>query len=211
MREWIVVAYSAVKGTRTEKSLFNWGFVRCPPAHAVQMYKQSRGSSLRVVMGTNKYDLNFPAGHDLGNAVLKHIMSESQWTRMFGDPRTGTGPGRPLGRARGKWFACAAPPLATRPHAEKVRLHARSRPDAAATPAWHRNRWPLPAASPRRTAVICSDARRGGVREPLLGYNMPLRPTGFTGDPAPRPLGEFCASGEKSRARARQGVVTKCV
>ena len=103
--------------------------------------------------------------------------------------RAGAGTGRPLGRARGKRFACAAPPLATRPHPEKVRLHARSRPDAAATQAWHRNRWPLPAASPRRTAVICSDARRSDVREPLLGYNMPLRPTGFTGDPAPRPLG----------------------
>ena len=85
MREWIVVAYSAVKGTRTEKSLFNWGLsdaLRRTPCKCTSR-------SLRVVMGTNKHNLNFPAGHDLGNAVysqlLKHIMSESQWTRMFGD------------------------------------------------------------------------------------------------------------------------------
>ena len=61
------------------------------------------------------------------------------------------------------------------------------------------------------TAVICSDARRGGVHEPLLGHHMPFRPNGFTGNPAPRPLDDFCTSGEQPRARARQGVVTKCV
>ena len=69
MREWMAVAYSSVKCTTTEKALSNWGFVRCPPAHAVQMYKQGRGSALSMVMGTNDYDLNFLTGHDLGNAV----------------------------------------------------------------------------------------------------------------------------------------------
>ena len=57
----------------------------------------------------------------------------------------------PLGRARGKWFACAAPPHATWPHPEKARRHAGCHPDAAATPARHRNRWILPAASPRKS------------------------------------------------------------
>ena len=61
------------------------------------------------------------------------------------------------------------------------------------------------------TAVICSDARRGGAREPLLGHHMPFRPNGFARDPAPRPLDDSCASGEQSCARARQGVVTKCI
>ena len=100
---------------------------------------------------------------------------------MFGPPTLAPHQGCPPGRARSKWFACAALPLATQPHPEKARLHARSRPEAAATPAWHRNRWPLPAASPHidhkvgPTAVICSDAKRGGVREPLLGHYMPFR------------------------------------
>ena len=28
--EWMVPVYSAVRGTRTEKDLSNWGFIRCP-------------------------------------------------------------------------------------------------------------------------------------------------------------------------------------
>ena len=47
--------------------------------------------------------------------------------------------------------------------------------------------------------------------EPLLGHHMPFWTNGFIGDSAPRPLDDFCSSGEQARARARQGVVTKCV
>ena len=86
--EWMIVTYSAVKGTKTEKDLSNWGFIRCPPAVAIQKFISKKGSSLSVVMGTNDYDMNFLVGNDLGNAVyrqwLKYTLSEEQWNRMFG-------------------------------------------------------------------------------------------------------------------------------
>ena len=85
--EWMIVTYSAVKGTKTEKDLSNWGFIRCPPAVAIQKFISKKGSSLSVVMGTNNYDMNFLVGNDLGNAVysqcLKYTLSEEQWNRMF--------------------------------------------------------------------------------------------------------------------------------
>ena len=83
----MIVVYSAVKGTKTEKDLANWGFIRCPPAVAAQKFLNRKGSSLSVVMGTNDYDMNFLVGNDLGNAVynqwLKHTLSEEQWNRAF--------------------------------------------------------------------------------------------------------------------------------
>ena len=85
--EWMIVVYSAVKGTKTEKDLANWGFIRCPPAVAVQKFLNRKGSSLSVVMGANDYDMNFLVGNDLGNAVynqwLRHTLSEEQWKRTF--------------------------------------------------------------------------------------------------------------------------------
>ena len=85
--EWMIVIYSSVKGTKTEKDLSNWGFIRCPPAVAVQKFLNRKGSSLSVIMGTNDYDMNFLVGNDLGNAVynqwLKHTLSEEQWNRAF--------------------------------------------------------------------------------------------------------------------------------
>ena len=85
--EWMIVVYSAVKGTKTEKDLASWGFIRCPPAVAVQKFLNRKGSSLSVVMGTNDYDMNFLVGNDLGNAVynqcLRHTLSEEQWNRTF--------------------------------------------------------------------------------------------------------------------------------
>ena len=70
--EWLIVVYSAVRGTETEKDLSNWGFIRCPP--------------------TNEYDMNFLVGNGLGNAVycqwLKHTLSETQWNRMFDNPQS---------------------------------------------------------------------------------------------------------------------------
>ena len=88
--EWMIVVHSSVKGTKTEKDLSNWGFIRCPPAVAVQKFLNRKGSSLSVVMGTNDYDMNFLVGNDLndlGNAVynqwLKHTLSEEQWNRAF--------------------------------------------------------------------------------------------------------------------------------
>ena len=85
--EWMIVVYAAVKGTKTEKDLANWGFIRCPPAVAVQKFLNRKGSSLSVVMGANDYDMNFLVGNDLGNAVysqwLKHTLSEEQWNRTF--------------------------------------------------------------------------------------------------------------------------------
>ena len=87
--EWMIVIYSAVKGTKTEKDLSKWGLIRCPPAVAVQKFLNRKGSSLSVLMGTNDYDydMKFLVGNDLGNAVycqwLKHTLSEEQWNRMF--------------------------------------------------------------------------------------------------------------------------------
>ena len=90
--EWMIVVYSAVKGTKTEKDLSNWGFIRCPPAVAVQKFLNRKGSSLSVIMGTNDYDMNFLVGNDLGNAVycqwLRHTLSEEQWNRMFDHPQS---------------------------------------------------------------------------------------------------------------------------
>ena len=89
--ECMVTVYSEVRGTRTEKDLSNWGFIRCPPAVAVQKFINRKGSSLSVVMGANDYDINFLVGNDLGNAVysqwLKHTLSETQWNRMFEGPQ----------------------------------------------------------------------------------------------------------------------------
>ena len=89
--EWMIVVYSAVKGTKTEKDLSNWGFIRCPPAVVVQKFLNRKGSSLSVVMGANDYDMNFLVGNDLGNAVysqwLRHTLSEEQWNRVFDHPR----------------------------------------------------------------------------------------------------------------------------
>ena len=88
MREWMIVAYSPVRGTRTEKKISDWGFVRCPPAIATQAYKEGRGASLSVLMTANTYDLCFVTGKDLGNAIygqwIKHIMTGEQRSRMFG-------------------------------------------------------------------------------------------------------------------------------
>ena len=82
--EWMIVVYSAVKGTKTEKDLANWGFIRCPPAVAVQQFLNRKASSLSVVMGANNYDMNFLVGNDLGNAVysqwLKHTDLRSSGT-----------------------------------------------------------------------------------------------------------------------------------
>ena len=82
MREWMVAAYSSVRGPK-QRRVVQFRFVRCPPpAHAVHMYKQGRGSTLSTLIVTNEYDLNFLTGHDLGNAVysqwLKRIMTEAQ-------------------------------------------------------------------------------------------------------------------------------------
>ena len=57
--EWMIVVYSAVRGTKTEKDLANWGFIRCPSAVAVQKFLNSRGSSLSVLMGTNEFSKYF--------------------------------------------------------------------------------------------------------------------------------------------------------
>ena len=77
------------KGDKNEKDLSSWDFVRCPPAVAVQKFTGKRGSSLSVVMGINEHDLNFIVGRDLGKAVysewLKYVMSEEEWSRMFGN------------------------------------------------------------------------------------------------------------------------------
>ena len=70
MREWMVVAYSSVRGTRTEKDMSNWGFVRCPPAIATQAFKDGKGGSLSVMTAANTYDICFIAGNDLGNACV---------------------------------------------------------------------------------------------------------------------------------------------
>ena len=90
--EWMIVVYSAVRGTKTEKDLCNWGFIRCLPAVAIQKFINGRGGSLSVIMGTNEYDVNFLVGNDLGNAVycqwLKHTLSEAQWDRMCDDPQS---------------------------------------------------------------------------------------------------------------------------
>ena len=68
--EWMIVVYSAVKGTKTEKDLSNWGFIRCPPAVAAQRFIQRKGSSLSVIMGANDYDMNFLVGNVLTFSVL---------------------------------------------------------------------------------------------------------------------------------------------
>ena len=90
--EWMIVVYSAVRGTKTEKDLSNWGFIRCPPAVVAQKFLNSKGSSLSVVMGANDYDMNFLVGNDLGNAVynqwLRHTLSEDQWNRAFDHPQS---------------------------------------------------------------------------------------------------------------------------
>ena len=84
-----MTAYSSVKGAKTVKEISNWGFIRCPPASAAQFFHAERGASLAVLMGVNEYDVNFLVDPGLGNAVysqrLKHILTESQWNRMFGD------------------------------------------------------------------------------------------------------------------------------
>ena len=90
--EWMIVVYSAVRGTKTEKDLSNWGFIRCPPAVVAQKFLNRKGSSLSVVMGANDYDMNFLVGNDLGNAVynqwLRHTLSEEQWNRAFDHPQS---------------------------------------------------------------------------------------------------------------------------
>ena len=92
MREWMVVAYSSVRDTRTEKDMSSWGFVRCLPAIAMQSFKEGKGGSLSVLMAPNTYDICFVAGNDLGNAVygqwLRHILTEDQWSRVFGGMAT---------------------------------------------------------------------------------------------------------------------------
>ncbi|CAE7271258.1 unnamed protein product [Symbiodinium sp. KB8] len=49
----------------------------------------------------------------------------------------------------------------------------------------------------RHQSGIATDGpsqRHSGVCEPLLGHHMPVKADGFTGDSAPRPLDDFCAS-----------------
>ena len=64
------------------------GFVRCPPATALQPFGTCRASSLAVFAAADDSDMNFMVGHDLRNAAyiqwLMNILSEEQWTRMFG-------------------------------------------------------------------------------------------------------------------------------
>ena len=90
--ERMIVVYSAVRGTKTEKDLSNWGFIRRPPAVVAQKFLNRKGSSLSVVMGANDYDMNFLVGNDLGNAVynqwLRHTLSEEQWNRAFDHPQS---------------------------------------------------------------------------------------------------------------------------
>ena len=54
----------------------------------MQAYKEGRGASLSVLMTASTYNLCFITGNDLGNAIygqwLKHILTEDQWSRMFG-------------------------------------------------------------------------------------------------------------------------------
>ena len=73
--EWMIVVYSAVKGTKTEKDLANWGFIRCPPAVAVQKFLQQKGSSLSVLMGTNDNDMNFLVGNDLESGHSQFLLA----------------------------------------------------------------------------------------------------------------------------------------
>ena len=56
--------------------------------------------------------------------------------------RASKGTERLLVRARGGWRVYDALPHATRPHPEQGPQHTGYHRDEAATPAWHRNRWP---------------------------------------------------------------------